>query len=130
MYFELESHARHDGSEQYGVSFEILEQDDLYDTKGVYVNFEFRPEVVRLVWERFLKDGHYGPWQRRNLGVRGGGARIEGPRVLKGGSTSDKTKGYQPVFKSADLGGPLSEYAASLPHLEQMIEELEKNLPA
>lgn len=130
MYFEKAKTPSHSGTERYAVTFALKEQDDLYDTQGVYVKFEFRPEFVVLIWERDRDNRGYGSWMRKAFGVRGGGSRIQGPRVLKDGSLSDKQQGYQPVFLTEELGGPLSGYATSLPHLEQMIDELEKNLPA
>jgi hypothetical protein len=41
-------------------------------------------------------------------------------------STSDKQRGMVEVFRSETR---LTDYAASFPHLEQLIEELEGNLP-
>lgn len=130
MYFEKAKTPSHSGTERYTVTFALKEQDDLYDTKGVYVEFEFRPEFVVLVWERDRDNHGYGSWVRKAYGVRSSGSRVLGPRVLKNGGTSDRQQGYQPVFLTEELGGPLSGYASSLPHLGQMIAELEKNLPA
>lgn len=127
MYFEKESGPHHSGTETYSVTFSLKEQDDLYDTRGFGVQFTFRPEKVTLVWERDRNNSGYEPWRRVGYWARGPWSGIAGPRVLKDGSTSDKQQGVAQVFASY---GKLSEYAASLPHLEQMIEELEKQLPA
>lgn len=125
MYFENAKAASHCGTERYVRVFALKEQDDLYDTQGEGATFEFRPEFVVLIWERDRDNHGYGSWVRR-----AGASSIHGPRVLKSGDTSDKRRGHRPVFITEELGGPLAGYAASLPHLEQMIAELEKNLPA
>lgn len=126
MHFELRDRAQHTGTEEYQVSFVITEQHDLYDVRGFGVQFKIRPEIATLVWERFLSGGTYGPWRRVHWSRV---SAIKGPRVLKSGGTTDKQQGVVKVFVSADLGGRLSDYASGLPHLQQMIEELERNLP-
>lgn len=128
MYLEKSAHPKHTGTERYGVEFEIKESGNQFDVKGAYVKYKIRPETVLLAWERLRRDNGYGPWRRRTVGG-GGGSRIVGPRVLKDDSTSDRFSTYVDVFATSDVGGPLTTYAASLPHLEQMIAELEKNLP-
>lgn len=130
MYFEKSDHPSHTGTERYVVRFQVREQDDLYDVRGDYVQYEIRPVSVLLMWERTYRDGHYTPWERRATGRAWTQSRIMGWRVLKDGTTSDKQEAYVRVFLDDHLGGRLTEYAASLPHLEQMITDLEKNLPA
>lgn len=121
---------QHAGSERYTVLLVLDltgdEQQDLYDTRGKHVQFEFRPATVKLVWDRFLGRDGYGPW-KRVYAFRG--SRIEGPRVTKTG-TSDKQFGHVEVWHAEEVGGPLTKYAAMLPGLEQAVADLEKNLPA
>lgn len=122
--FQLARQRQHTGTECYSVEFELREQDDLYDTRGDHVRFTFRPAHVRLAWERDLG----GAWRRRTYGPRGG-AQITGPRVLNNGDLSDKQTGSRDVFKSATVGGALTEYAASLPRLADLVAEEEACLP-
>jgi hypothetical protein len=122
MYFETDERPKHYGTETYRVSFLFKEQDDLYDVKGMYVQFTIRPEQVVLRWERERGQFGYGPWVRARSN-----SLINGSRVLKDGSLGVQTSIVE-VFASKELGGKLTQYAASLPHLEQMIEELEKKL--
>jgi hypothetical protein len=129
MYFELDSRARHTGTERYTVTYRLREQDDLYDVKGAFVQYTIRPETVRLTWERTHTDGVPTPWWRL-MSYHGYGSRITGPRVLKSGGTSDTQDSYVDVFRREELGSPLTEYAASLPHLQQMIDDAEHHLPA
>lgn len=132
MYFDLKSRATHRVQEQYKISFVMKEGDDLYDVRAAFVQYTIRPGIVTLVWEREALDGVKTPWQRVGYRPREEFSSIAGGRVLKDDSvsTSDKQRGFVEVFQSRDLGGPLTQYADSLPHLEQMIAELEKNLPA
>jgi hypothetical protein len=125
MFFELKTRPEHTGYEQYVVSFSFGEQDDLFDVKALGVQFEIRPETVTLIWERLRPTSEgYGQWRRVTK------SHISGHRVLKNGWTSDKVTGVVEVFTSSAPGSPLTKYASGLPHLEQMIEDLEKNLPA
>jgi hypothetical protein len=129
MYFEKSTHPSYTGTERYALVFPFKEQGDLYDVKGNHVQYTIRPDRVVLIWERTHRDGHFSPWKRRVYGLPGTGSRIIGPRVLKDG-LSDKQEAYVDVFRDEEVGGRLTEYAASLPHLEQMITELESKLPA
>jgi len=126
MYFEKASSPQHTGTETYSVTFTIKEQDDLYDVRGFGVQFTIRPETVTLVWERYRDDGVLAPWRRVGYRPRGAFSAFMGPRVLKDDTTSDKQTGIVEVWGYKQQ---LSTYAASLPHLELMIEELEKQLP-
>lgn len=126
MYFELAQQAQHTGTETYTAAFALKEQGDRYDVRAAFVQYEIRPERVTLVWERYREDGVLGPWHRVGYRPRGAFSAFVGPRVLKDGSTSDSQSGVVEVF---GYHNKLTDYAASFPHLEQMIEELEKQLP-
>jgi hypothetical protein len=128
MYFEA-GMPSHTGTERYAVMLGIKEQGDQYDVQGQRVEYTIRPQCVILIWERRHRDGKFTPWKRRLFGAMGSASRITGPRVLKDG-LSDKQEAYVNVFLDEQVGGRLTQYAAGLPHLEQMIAELEKNLPA
>lgn len=122
MYLDLKERSQHTGRETFGVEFEIREQDDLYDHPGLYVKFEFRPETVRLLWERRLENGTRTPWERKFMGVRADGSCVTGPRVLKNGSLSDSQTGYWAVFEQREVGGTLTKYALLLPTLAETVE--------
>jgi len=126
MYFERPQPPVYRGSERYVVELEIREAGDAYDVKGTYVQFKIRPERVLLVWERYRTNEYWGEWKRRSS-FRGG-AKISGFRVLKDGTTGTQ-ESYAELWGNGPTGEPLTTYAKSLPHLEQLVAELEKNLP-
>lgn len=126
MYFEKAAHPSHTRVETYRVTFFLKETDDLYDVQGFGVQFTIRPETLTLVWERWKDGDHMVPWRRVRHRPRGVFSAFKGPRVLKNGDTTDKQEGVADVFGYEGL----SAYARTFPQLEQMIEELEKNLPA
>lgn len=128
MHYEKTRHPEHSGTESFMVTLALKEQDDLYDVRGTFVRFTIHPETVTLVWERRMQQGVCGEWRRVGYRPRGPFSAFEGPRVMKDGSlsTSDRQRAVVEVFS----GSGLTAYAATLPHLEQLIAELEKNLPA
>lgn len=125
MYFEKATRPVHNRDETYRVTFTLKEADDLYDVKGFGVQFTIRPETVTLVWERWKDGDHMVPWRRVGYRPRGAFSAFKGPRVLKNGDTTDKQEGVAEVFGHRGL----TDYARTFPHLEQMIEELESQLP-
>lgn len=131
MHFEMVGTPHHNGVETYRVAMALKDHGDRYDVKGAFVQFTIRPETVTLVWERDLVDGVTSSWQRVGYRPRGAFSAFVGPRVLKDGTTSDMQEAMVEVWVGV-VGKPerLTDYAASFPHLEQMIAELEKSLPA
>lgn len=131
MHFEMVGTPHHNGVETYRVTMALKDHGDWYDVKGAFVQFTIRPETVTLVWERDRVGDVLSSWQRVGYRARGPFSAFTGPRVLKDGTTSDMQEAMVEVW-GGRWGKPhrLTDYAASFPHLEQMIEELEKNLPA
>jgi hypothetical protein len=118
VFLENADPPKHTGGERFTRSFALREQGSDYDIRGEYVQFEFRPEMVYVVWERALG----GTWQRANYFKRG--SRIEGHRVLKSGELGDQTAMAQ-VFTRQEF----TDYAHSIPGLVEAVKEAEKGLP-
>lgn len=129
MYFEKSETDKHTGVETLVKTFEIREQDDLYDVRGAFVRFEIRPDTVTLVWERYGDGGTWGPWRRVSYGPRGPFSAVSGGWVLANGSVSDKQRAVVEPYVDGKVGGELTAYAKSLPGLADLIERLEKTLP-
>lgn len=125
---------RHHGVETYTAELELAvspEDGDAHDMQSVDADFEIRPYMAILVWERFKRAEGYGPWRRVTLASsRDPGSWCFGQRVLRNGTLSDRWTGKAQVFSVSDVGGRLAPDASLIPGLDLKIEMLEKNLPA
>jgi hypothetical protein len=112
-----ETRRKYRREETYVREFQLTSVGSEFDRKGDYVHFTARPVSVRLEWTRSLgKD-----WER-TTSTRRGGSRIVGYRVLKDGTLGNQSTEWD-VF--GYFNGRLSEFAAALPGLADLIKRIE-----